>query len=371
MSRTFRMSVVVLSAVAVLSAAAGAEYSPGEFATSVVEYVEGSGVRTDSRTGQAYSDPNAALGRPTVDTQGDGFYIPPNRMVPIVPICPPLRSYEVVTIGNGGRLVLQFDHPVWDDPQNPYGIDLIVFGNAFQTIGGEQGWDGGDPSQIVVGAACFSEPGLVSVSQDGSTWYTFDDGPFADDFAPTLGRIYDPSDPDESLGEWNDWWGRATNPTYPLDPAVTADSLAGMTLAQVAQAYYVSAGGTGFDLAWLGVQGLDWIRYVRIESPPSGATTEIDAVADVAASVKGDANWDLLVDIQDLTCLASNWGRSSVGWSEGDFTFDGRVDIQDLTALASNWGHDGRFGQPGGTVPEPASLVLMVLAALGALRTKV
>lgn len=50
----------------------------------------------------------------------------------------------------GGYVVYKFDNPVANNPSNPYGVDFIVYGNAF--------WGN-------------SEPGCIQVSQDGSTWY--------------------------------------------------------------------------------------------------------------------------------------------------------------------------------------------------------
>lgn len=50
----------------------------------------------------------------------------------------------------GGYAVFKFDRPVKNSNRNKYGIDFIVYGNAF--VGN-------------------SEPGGIQVSQDGSTWY--------------------------------------------------------------------------------------------------------------------------------------------------------------------------------------------------------
>ena len=277
--------------MAVLTVTAGSvsayTYDPSDFATEVVEYVEGTGVGSDWISGVKFNDPTSALGRPTVDTTGDGWFIPLTNPVPVVPVYPSFRSFELVTIGNGGWLTVKFDHKVLDDPDNPYGLDLIVFGNAFQIIGGGQGWTNGDPNGVTVSGNGFAEPGIVSVSQDGETWYTFSGGPFADDFAPTLGRVYDTTNPDKSIGEWNEWWGHPTDPRVPLDPSLGFSSFDGWTVAQIAQEYGESAGGTGFDIGQFALPvdpetGWKWIQYVRVaDNPGSGATTEIDAFADV------------------------------------------------------------------------------------------
>lgn len=50
----------------------------------------------------------------------------------------------------GGYVVYKFATPVQNSATNPYGVDFIVYGNAF--------WNN-------------SEPGCIQVSQDGTTWY--------------------------------------------------------------------------------------------------------------------------------------------------------------------------------------------------------
>ena len=283
-----KLGILVTAVLAVTAGGVSAyTYNPSDFATEVVEYVEGTGVGSDWISGVKFNDPTSALGRPTVDTTGDGWFIPLTNPVPVVPVYPSFRSFELVTIGNGGWLTVKFDHKVLDDPDNPYGLDLIVFGNAFQIIGGGQGWTNGDPNGVTVSGNGFAEPGIVSVSQDGETWYTFSGGPFADDFAPTLGRVYDTTDPDKSIGEWNEWWGHPTDPRVPLDPSLDFSSFDGWTVAQIAQEYGESAGGTGFDIGQFALPvdpetGCKWIQYVRVaDNPGSSATTEIDAFADV------------------------------------------------------------------------------------------
>ncbi len=90
----------------------------------------------------------------------------------------------------------------------------------------------------------------------------------------------------------------------------------------------------------------------------------------------GDANLDGQVDISDLGALATAWQTSAV-WSQGDFDYSGFVDISDLGKLATNWqlgvgaplgpSFDealASVGLSGVSVPEPASLALLGIAAL-------
>ncbi|MFI5240411.1 MAG: dockerin type I domain-containing protein [Candidatus Saccharimonadia bacterium] len=57
-----------------------------------------------------------------------------------------------------------------------------------------------------------------------------------------------------------------------------------------------------------------------------------------AANIAGDANGDGVVNITDLSILASNWGATGATWAQGDFNGDGVVNILDLSILATNWG---------------------------------
>ena len=147
-------------------------YDANDFASTVVAY-EPQGMYRDWLTDTAFDDPHAALGRPTVDTTGDDWTIPMDQPSPVVPVYSPMRSHELVWLGEGGSITLSFNHPVRDDLNNPFGIDFIVFGNPWQLLGGSTGWSNGDPRDVIVGALGESEPGIVSVSQDGETWYSF------------------------------------------------------------------------------------------------------------------------------------------------------------------------------------------------------
>lgn len=257
-----------------------------DFATAVVAYVPGNGLPADVLTGLIFDDPNSALGPPTVDTTGDGFIAAPDAVLPILPVHPAFRQSELVSIGAGGHLTLAFDHPVLDEPENPYGLDLIVFGNASLNVIEPASWTPADPLQFILGSTLFEEPGEITVSADGTNWFSVDPELMADAFAPTLGRTYDTNQPAVLPGISNLWWGAATDPTFPLDPAIGRESFLGTTLAYTARAYGRSAGGTGIDLGPVPLPtdpgtGHKYIHYVRITHPGGTATPEIDAVADV------------------------------------------------------------------------------------------
>lgn len=344
-----------------------------DFATAWIDY-QPQGMMNDWLNGTAYNDPNAALGRPTVDTTGDDWLAPVTAAVPVVPVYPAFRSQELVFLGTGGSLTLAFNHPVRDDVYNPYGIDFLVFGNTCQAAANGQYLDGSRLVEVILGASDSSEPGIVSVSQDGVTWYSFTsdpnfmaadanfvklspeagDGPFCDGFAPTLGRVYDPCHVDASLGDTNLWWAEPTNPTLPLDPALSAADLSGHSVARAAQIYGDSAGGTGYDLARLDLPvdpntGLKWFQYVRIDDAPEGGAPEIDAVADVSCpgdyrhpAPLGDVNGDFRVDEEDLAIVTSSLGHAIAGpddpAADADLNDDGIVDEADQDLVENNLG---------------------------------
>jgi hypothetical protein len=334
------MKIRVIIVLILLASAGGYEFDPNDFAVEVVSYVPGTGIPTDSYTGQPYSNPLAALGRPAIDTLGDGHAAPVGQPVPVVPVYPPWRAEEVVSIGFRGHLILKFAHPVSDDMNNPYGKDLIVFGNSLQQINGTDYWLTGDPRQVVTrNKGCTREAAVISVSQDGQSWFTFTMDPayrenpdfsdpnfpgqygllgdfFADGFAPTLGRVYEPCTGDPNCI----YWGAPTDPTLPLDPSVLEIDLRNTTLAEIALLYRSSAGGTALDISQFDLPpdpqtGRKWIQYIRFDNPRnSGATPEIDAVADAACCgdwkrpcIPGDINRDSRVDLEDLMELSQHW----------------------------------------------------------------
>ena len=218
------------------------------WADAVISYDPG----TDASA--AFQDPTSSLGPPERTTGGDSD---------VTIFNPPFGTDQIVSIGSGGHLRVFFDEPVVDDPANAFGIDLLIFGNALFF---------GDSSGNIAGV--FPEPASIHLSQDGTTFFEVP-GVFADDMFPTQGFL-DTTDPFGGFGVGGDGTLR-TDFTQPVDPSLGIDDFLGLTYAEAIGLYGGSGGGTGVDLADV---GLDWIQYVEVRGLDSAA--EIDAFADVA-----------------------------------------------------------------------------------------
>lgn len=361
--------VIILSCLPVtILAQKPYQYDPNDFASQVVYYDAGQQNDIDYINWLAFNDPCTALGRPTVDTTGDNDNIPVPENVPVVGIYPPFRSFEVVTIGNGGKLILKFNHKVSDDKNNPYGMDFIVFGNTQQIAGGLYFWDNNDPNLFSIESSyLITDPGKIYVSQTGYTndindanqWFAMPtDKPYADTWAPTFGRLYDPCEPDTSIGAWNLWWGNPTNPTIPIDPNLTPDDFLNHTVAYMSKSYGQSAGGTSFDIKWLDPNdyeklstdpntGEKWIQYICINGNEN-YTPEIDAVSDVACCgdykhpfPNGDTNFDCKVDLNDLYTMSLYWADTVSGpndpANDADLYKDNKIDFRDFAVLSATY----------------------------------
>ena len=81
----------------------------------------------------------------------------------------------------------------------------------------------------------------------------------------------------------------------------------------------------------------------------------------------GDANLDGRVDINDLTIVLANYGRTGSAWSQGEFTGSGTVDINDLTIVLANYGQTAGAAGALTAVPEPSGVVLIVIGLVGLL----
>jgi hypothetical protein len=229
-----------------------------QFASSVVAYTEGSGVLP------GYNNPSAALGAPTIY----------NGYQNTDPFNPPYLSSDIVGIGtNGGSITLQFNTPIQNNPNNPFGLDFIIFGHAgFNIVNGDYSGGGITDGTLFTGG---TSDVRVSVSADGTTFYTLN---------PSQTPLVDGLFPTDSSG----------NPFLPVNPALTAADFAGQDLTGIQALYAGSAGGAGFDLGWA-IDGngqsvsLSSVDYVRLDVLSDGTPAYIDAIS----VVPEPATWTL------------------------------------------------------------------------------
>ena len=199
----------------------------------------------------------------------------------------------------GSYIILKFNTPVTDDPDNPMGLDCIVFGNV--------SWVGGSPQRKWV------EPGLIEISEDvngngqaDDPWYVLRGSRFLDRAVlpegipnptpPLAGSVLNPNGNDLEY----DWGYAELNPTQKkyLDNYVRPDDPNEVGLTPR------SGGGDAFDIASAvpvdasgNPQGITQFHFIRINAcidMPDGLlgfiTPEIDAVADVAPDVDSDGD---------------------------------------------------------------------------------
>jgi hypothetical protein len=181
-----------------------------QFASSVVSYTQGSGVPA------TYNNPNTALGAPAT------FIGYQNTD----PFNPPYQASDIIGLGTGGSMTLQFNTPIQNTGAHPFGLDFIIFGHAgfVENFGNGTATDG---SLFTGGTSTVR----VSVSADGTTFYTLN---------PLLTPVVDGLFPTDASG----------NPFIPVNPALTAADFTGKDLAGIQALYAGSGGGAGFDLAW-------------------------------------------------------------------------------------------------------------------------
>jgi hypothetical protein len=226
-----------------------------------------------------YVNPLTTLGEPERYT-GEGSF--PGA---VTPFNPAFLDNEIVSIGVGGSLTLHFNEPVRNDGANPFGMDLLVFGNSGYISDEGYGVTSGD----MFGN---STQGRIEVSRDGVQWFVVPgvqpDGPF-----PTLGYV-DVTDPFTSPPG-----NIPTDFTKPVNPAFNP---ADMSLAQIIAAYDGSGGGAGVDI---GALGLSDISFVRISYLGTSGDLQVDALADVTP-VPGPG---LLGSVSVAGLAAARWRR--------------------------------------------------------------
>lgn len=271
-----------------------------------------------------YNDPLAVLGPPTT-TYYD--FTTGSQMTPSVAAGPfylagPAGEKIITTLATGQFIKLRFDEPIEDDPRNPYGIDLIVFGNSFFVSAGFVGPDT-DMGTLLLPGGMFTESVTVAVSASGvgsptsdpDEWYVYSAGPFADGLFPTNAYAWDSGAAD---------WGAASDFTRPADPGLSFEDFEGLFAAEAIELYEGSGGGTGYDLA---ESGFESISYVYL----TGAFGEVDALADVRAAL-GDLDDDGDIDMADVAgfqrCFSGGEERTAACFA-ADFDGDHDVDGDD------------------------------------------
>ena len=258
----------------------------------------------------------------------------------------------VVTLGSyGGSIVYYFEEAITNDDKNPYGVDFIVYGNAFTNADGSS-------------SASAAEPASVLVSEDGETWYELAGSLYYDaNTRHNVSVTYTNPDPAFAgavdIG-WIDSDGNAgvlaknafhSQPYYP-DPAYygayntgagknesyTAETMTvtGSVLSAAAfpafgyadthaaanpasntavnpyrAAHEKAANGDGMDLAWaVDANGnhaaVDKVHYVKISSASlvTGSTGEISPEITGILRAKGEAQ--SVGKTPDLTALSIN-----------------------------------------------------------------
>ena len=293
------------------AAAAAADPDPqtAAAADAVIAYTPGLGVPP------GFGDPAAALGPPA---RFSGAGLDPGVVSPFQPAFTPA---ELLVVGRGGSVVLAFDEPVLDDPANPFGVDLLVFGNPFLV---DLAFPGG------LAGGLFAEGGLIEVSPDGVVW-TVVPGAVADGGFPTLGWL--------DAGPYDAEPGRVPSDfTRPVDPAVDPSMLAGTSWPDLLAIYAGSGGGTPVDLTPLGLAA---VTHVRISVPADAPTAiELDAVMDVAPlRPAADVDGDGLVGFGDVLAVLAAWGTCPAPpmACPADVDGDAAVGFGDILAVLAAW----------------------------------
>lgn len=240
--------LLVLAAASLVLNAQAASF----FADAVVSYNPGAG------NVPGFDHPDAALGQPS-------------RVNPFAdvtdPFNPPYGTNQIVSLGAGGSLVVQFNPPILNHPNNVYGLDFTIFGNTGFIITNEFDfttfdWIGTPATDGSLFAQSTGET-RVSVSRDGVNFYTLDAAlaPVPDSFPPTDGA-----------GDFH----------LPVMPGLTAADFAGATLDDIRTLYRGSGGGASYDVSWArDASGtavyLPEINFVRVDVLSGKA--EIDGFA--------------------------------------------------------------------------------------------
>jgi hypothetical protein len=242
------------------TALSASQLQAGNFADAVISYNPGVGYAT------RFTNVESVLGEPS---RSNPFADPTD------PFDPPYGTNQILSLGEGGSLTVQFHTPILNHPNNLFGLDFIIFGNSGFIITNDfdfttHDWVG-TPATDGSLFGYNSGSTRVSVSRDGQTFY---------ELAPARAATVDALFPTDGKGDFN----------RPVDPTLTQADFAGLTLDQIRALYNGSAGGAAFDIAWArDSQGnpvfLPEINYVRVEV--LSGKSEVDGFAAVERQPQG------------------------------------------------------------------------------------
>ena len=228
----------IAATLLVLSAAA----ARAEFASDLVNYTPGTGYATEFGTGAGYTNGVAALGEPSRVTPGDFGG-------PVDPFSPPYTRDQIVSLGAGGSLTVQFASPILRDASHPYGRDFIIYGDTgFSIINGDFSGGGITDGSLFNPRTAIA---TVSVSADGVNFYKLNPS-----LAPALGNYF-PTDGSGNFG-------------LPVNPAVKPGDFNNAGLAGIRALYAGSGGGASYSLSWA-IDGngqpvsLSSIDYIKVD----------------------------------------------------------------------------------------------------------
>jgi len=259
----FTNKITCICAFIVIFCGLQAFANSNNWATEIVEYVPGNNAVA------TYTNATTALGPAAKYTYADE---PMTNMTSVTVINAPWLPNQIVSIGNGGKLIVKMGRQInnYDDPEHPFGVDLLVYGNTFFAYIDDEGLPQTNPWYEIT-----EEPAEIWLSADLTNWFIATNC-FADSLMPT-----------QSI----DQNGNPADYLYPVNPAILTNdwtSLAGTwSYTNTVQAYDGSAGGAPVDLSQLKtVSGqatnLSFINYVKIENPQTEDAAEVDAIAAVA-----------------------------------------------------------------------------------------
>ena len=235
--------------------------SSNNWASKVIEYIPGDNVFA------TYTNANTVIGPASQYTFSEQES---TNLSSVTVINPPWQSDQIVSIGNGGKLIIQMGNQVnnYDEPEHPYGVDLLIYGNTLFAYIDDEGLSQTNPWYL-----SSEEPIEIWVSNDLTNWFIATNC-FADSLMPT-----------QSI----DLNGNPADYLYPPNPdLLTNDWFNGMwSYTNTVAAYDGSAGGAPVDLSQLKTSdgqatNLQYINYVKIENPQTADAAEIDAIAAVA-----------------------------------------------------------------------------------------